>query len=137
MTDNPNVTPTVPAAPPAPGTVDITNVVEAVRSSFVTFAVSFVLAAAATTPWLAWTRLPVISQAFSASLKWVMGTLSESAVMEAFFLNTTIRKQGQAHEFIDAVDALASLPKTASREEYANAEAHRMAAFRNFVMLTN
>lgn len=137
MSPGNDTVPSIPANLPAPGTVDLTNVVEAVRSSFVTFAVTFIEGAAATSPATSWLLVPVIRQAFHAGLTWAIGALSKAVEMQAFFLNTTLRKQGQAADFVQAVDALAALPKTASKEEYANAEKLRMDAFRRFVMVTN
>jgi hypothetical protein len=132
-----NAKPKTPSNPPAPGTVDLTNLVESVRASFVSFAVEFVTQAAASIPYLQWLMLPVIFQAFQASLRWAIDTLSRAAEMRAFFLATALRKRGQAKDFIRAVEAMRALPKTASKEDYANAEKKRMVAFRNFVLLTN
>lgn len=128
---------TVPSEIPSPGTVDLTKTVEGVRASFVVFATEFILNSAASTPYLSWLKLPVISQAFNAILKWGLETLSTWVVMQAFFLNTVLRKQSQASDFIAAIDALNALPSTATKEEYTLAEKNRMDAFRNFVLFSN
>lgn len=134
---DPNVTPQVPAQTPSPGTIDLTDTVEAVRSSFVSLGTAFLIEGASKVPYLMWLNFPIIKQIFQYSVKYFLGKLSEWTAMQAFFMNTTLRKQGQARDFIAAVAALNALPKTASKEEYANAEKARMVAFRNFVMVTN
>lgn len=136
-TDDPNVKPALPNKPAAPGTVDITNLVEDGRKCFVELGMTFVAEGVSKVPWLSWLNLPVIKQAFKATLKYFLNMLSTWCVLQAFIANTIMRKRGQAKDWTNALDALKSLPKTASKEEYANAENKKMEAFRNFVMFVN
>lgn len=123
-------------APPT-GTIDITGVVTNLQSTFVTWAVAYIYGLEIAVPGLTWVALPIVSQLDQAALKAILNMLSQSVLMEAFFLNTAIRKASQAQDYVDAVTAKTSLPPTASQDEYAKAEAAECAAFRNFVMLGN
>lgn len=137
MTTQPpvNATPTVPASPPPTGTIDITNLVATVQSTFINWATKLVVATATGYfPPLGW---PVISSLFNFLVNKVVTVIANAVEMQAFFLNTAIRKASQAQDYINAVDAKASLPPTASDADYEKAEQNEMAAFRNFVMVTN
>ncbi len=122
---------------PTTGTVDITNVVESMRSSFVTWAVAYVYGAEIAIPGMEWVALPVISDIDKEMIKVILDLLTKSVIMEAFFINTAVRKASQAADYIDTINAKKNLPTTATQEEYENAEKAEMAAFRNFVMVTN
>lgn len=119
------------------GTIDITKMVTDGRACFVQLGTAFLLESVSKIPFLAWLNLPVIKQAFDASLRFFLTLLSEWVVLQAFILNTIYRKHAQAHDYISAIDALYNLPKTASKKEFEDAEKKRMAAFRNFVLLSN
>lgn len=134
MTDS---VPVIPSNPPSDGTIDITNIVEALRSSFVTWATAYIFGLEIATPGLEWMALPVISTLDQAVVKEILTLLTKAAVMEAFFMNTAIRKASQAQDYIDAVNAKINLPSTATFEEFTNAEKAEMDAFRNFVRVTN
>lgn len=122
---------------PPTGTIDITDLVEQVRQSFVTWAVDYLFGIETAIPGMEWIDLPVISTIDKEILTTIMNALSSSGVMLAFFLNTTIKKASQAKDFTDAANALNNLPPTATDDEYETAERAKILAFRNFVMLSN
>lgn len=119
------------------GTLDITDLVETMRSSFVAWAVTYALTAVVAVPGFQWVGLPVVNLFFKAIVRWIANILTKSAVMEAFFLNTAIRKGAQAKDYIEAVKAKNNLPTTASDDEYEKAERAEILAFNNFVRVTN
>lgn len=119
------------------GTIDITNVVTSLKSTFVTWAVAYIYGLEIAVPGLEWVATPGIAQADQALLKAVFTSLANSVLMEAFFLNTAIRKASQAQDYVNAVNSKLSLPPSASWDEYARAEATECTAFRNFVVLDN
>lgn len=88
-------------------------------------------------PGLEWVALPVISELDKTAIQAILDLISKSVIMEAFFINTTIRKASQAQDYVSAVDAKNSLPPTATKDEYEAAEKAEMSAFRNFVLITN
>lgn len=134
MTDSP---PALPTNPPNTGTIDITNVVENLRQSFVNWGVAYVYGLEVAVPGLEWVALPVISELDKTAIQAILDLISKSVIMEAFFINTTIRKASQAQDYVSAVDAKNSLPPTATKDEYEAAEKAEMSAFRNFVLITN
>lgn len=115
--------------------IDITNLVENLRSSFVTWATAYIYGLEITVPGLEWVALPGLNIIDKAIITAILNLLTKSAVMEAFFLNTAVKKASQAEDYISAVVAKESLPLDASMEDYANAEAREISAFRTFVML--
>lgn len=115
------------------GGVDITNLVELLRSSFVTWAVGFLFGATIATPGFAWLALPVISSIYSGILRWILNYLSNAAVLEAFFLNTAMTKAGQATDYVNAVQHKLGLPQDVSEVDYAKAEQAEIDAFTLFV----
>lgn len=119
------------------GTIDITNLVDGIKGVWVRWAVSLITNVPKTIPWLAWLSLPIISQLFEFFVSKMVTLIANALEMEGFFLNTAIRKASQASDFVDAINAKNALPKTASTQEYENAEKTEMAAFRNFVRVTN
>lgn len=138
MTDTPtNSTPIAPASPPSTGTIDITNLVEALKNAWIKWGTTYLTTLAASTPYTFWLKWPVISTIFNFFVELGMTALAKALEMQGFFVNTAIRKASQAGDFISAVNAKDSLPPTATQEEYENAEKAQMAAFRNFVMVTN
>jgi hypothetical protein len=139
VTDAPqNAVPTLPPTAIPPGTVDITKLVLGIQKAWVTYGTKIAVEAAKNIPYLGpFLRAPVISHFLEYIIGYVMKALAETGEQQAFFLNTAIRKAGQADEFIEATSILDRLPKTASKEEYKNAETKRLVAFRNFVLLSN
>ncbi len=117
------------------GVIDITEFIELLRSTFVLAATSFIKAYITTTPFAWLTTLPIISTLFSKALNWIMNTLSTAAFMQTFFLNTAIRKNGQANDFINAIKLKDELPKDVSDEVYARYERNQIIAFNSLVRL--
>lgn len=123
--------------PLSEGTIDITDLVEKTRSAFVDWAVTTIYAEEIATPGLEWVGLPVVKDIDQAILRAVLDALSKQAIMQAFFMNTTIRKASQAKDFLDALNAKNALPADATKEQYEQAERNQMDAFRRFVVVTN
>lgn len=117
--------------------VDITDLVEKSKSAFVDWAVAFIYGEEIALPGFQWVALPVINEIDKFLIRQIVQSLADSAVMGAFFLNTALKKATQAKDFVEAADALANVPTTATQEEYKRAEQTRMAAFRDFVLLTS
>lgn len=117
--------------------IDITDLVNKSKSAFVDWAITYIFSQAILVPGLQWLAIPVISDLVKFIVRKIVGSLADSAVMQAFFLNTALRKATQAKDFVAASNALDKVPSTASQEEYKLAEQNRMAAFRNFVMVSN
>lgn len=116
-------------------TIDITNLVAALQKSFVDWAVAYVYGLETAIPGLSWVALPVLSSLDQALVRAIIDLLATSTVMQAFFLNTAIKKASQAQDYLDAIDAKNKLSPTASDADYEKAEQAQMAAFRNFVIL--
>ncbi len=119
------------------GTVDITKLVEAIRSGFVSFGTTFVFTSLCALPGMNWLAFPVVRNLAQAAIKAVINALSKATEMEIFFLNTALRKNSQAREFVEAVQFKEDLPENATKEEYEKAERAQITAFRNFVRLSN
>lgn len=120
---------------PDHSSIDITDLVEKVRSSFVTWGTKFIITAASEVPWLSWLGLPIIKPLFEFMLTKILEALSVGIEMQAFFTNTAIKKASQAKDFVNAVEVKNSLPPIATKDEYEKAELNQMAAFRSFVLL--
>jgi len=120
-----------------PGTIDITDTVTKLQSTFVTWAVAYIYGLEIAVPELSWVATPGISQIDQELLKSAITALSNSAIMAAFFLNTVVRKASQAQDYVNVVNTKLNLPPTTSQEDYAKAEAAECAAFRDFVALNN
>ena len=118
------------------GTVDITSAVGVLQSEFVNWATAAIYGEEVATPALSWVALPVISELDQELIKAVLTALANFEVMQAFFLNTALKKASQAQDFVDTITKLNSLPPTATSEEYASAEKARIAAFTAFVTIT-
>lgn len=120
------------------GTIDVTNVVEALRVGFVDWATAFVMGEELLIPQLAWlATTPIVSSIDRAVIHGIIDMLSKHAVMQAFFVNSAIKNASQADDFVSAVEKRQALPDTATDQEVNDAEAAQMLAFRNFVLLTN
>lgn len=117
--------------------IDITQLVEAMRQTFVTWGTQLVFGLEIEIPGMQWVTLPVISSLDKAAIKEILTLLSKSAVMEAFFINTSIRKQSQSLDYLSAVTVRSSLPQDATDDQYQAAEDAEMKAFANFVKVTN
>jgi hypothetical protein len=118
-------------------TIDITDLIEKTRSAFVDWAVLYLYGLEIAVPGLQWVALPIIKDLNLAIIRAIVDALSKAPVMQGFFLNTALRKATQATGFIEATNHLADLPENVDDETYTKAEAARMDAFRNFVVLTN
>lgn len=120
-----------------PQSIDITDLVEKARSSFVTWGVAYIFGAEVAIPGLEWVADPIISTIDKELIRIVLNAISSSIVMEAFFLNTVVKKASQAQDYVDAVNAKLNLPPSATEAEVLKAEQNEVAAFRNFVVLTS
>lgn len=128
---------TTPSAP-SDGTIDITNLVESLRQTWVTYMVGVTMGAEASIPGLQWAvTTPIISSLDKDALQLIFDFVSKQAEMMGFFGNTAIRKASQAKDYTDAVAFKNGLPSTATDQEYADAEAAELVAFKNFVEVTN
>jgi hypothetical protein len=116
--------------------VDITDLVDALKSAFIDWAVGFVFGLTIAQPLFSWLALPVINSIYRLILKGIIGWLANSAEMAGFFLNTALKKSGQAKDFVDAVNLLKNLPKNVSDAEYAKAEQNQIDAFNALVRIT-
>lgn len=119
------------------GVIDITNMVSNMQSTFISMAEAYVLAAILAVPGLGWLMAPILKYLLGGALTWIITKIATWSVMQAFFLNTAIRKASQAQDYTDAVAAKNSLPKDVSDADYEKAEQTEMAAFRDFVILSN
>lgn len=115
--------------------IDITDTVEKMKTTFILSAQEYLIALALTYvgPFGAW----LVKALVRPFLGWVLGRLVEWPLMQAFFLNTAIRKGSQAVDYVEAVDRKHKLPPTASEVEYANAEMEELRTFRDFVLVSN
>lgn len=117
-------------------TIDITELVENLRQTWVVWAVDTAYAAVVIQPGFQWLAFPVISTLFKKVLEAVANALSKTAEQQAFFLNTAVRKASQSVDFTEAVKKKNSLPEDVSDEDYRKAELAQMDAFRSFVRVT-
>lgn len=121
---------------PNTGVIDITDLVESMRSTFVSWAVKTSHAALIATPAFSWLGLPIVSSIYSTVATKALDVISKAGTMQAFFINTAIRKPAQAQDYIDALTKKASLADTATDAEYMEAEKNEINAFNSFVRLT-
>lgn len=128
-----------PTQPPAhdSGTIDITDLVEKLRRTFVKAAKAYLMGLALAIPGLGWLATFAIKVFLGGAIDWVLNVLSKWEVMQLFFLNTAIRKASQSVDYVSAVAGVGSLPSNVSDEVYANAEQAEINAFYNFVRVTN
>lgn len=116
-------------------TIDLTDLAEKMKESFVLsghdFLLNLVLASGigAVGAWF-------VKVLLSPFIKWVLEKLSEWALMQAFFINTAIRKSSQADDYINAINQRKNLTN-ASDKEYQRAEENEIEAFNRFVRLSN
>lgn len=112
--------------------VDLTDLVETMRTTFVTWSVNTIFAQTVATPGLQWLALPIISSIYRAILTKIVGMVSKEAAMQLFFMNTAIRKSTQSKDYVDAVRAKQGAK---TYEEFEKAEQYEIQAFNNFVRL--
>lgn len=124
-------------SPPDLGTIDITNLVEFIRTTFVSLAKKYIMGLALAIPGVGPFVLWLMNVFLGPLLQWILDKLTTWEVTQAFFINTAIRKASQAADYVDTVNYKNSLPPTVSDEDYAHAEAAEMHSFYNFVVLTN
>jgi hypothetical protein len=117
------------------GIIDLTNVVEKMRSTFVLAAKEYLMGLLMAIPGLGPFAMWFARVLGGRFIDWVLGRLSEWSVMQAFFMNTAIRKGTQAASYVKKVDAKEQLPLTATDEEYEKAERDELAAFDVLVSL--
>lgn len=115
-------------------TIDITDLVETMRESFVKWGEEYAANAAIAAPGFGWLALPVVNLLFRGLLRWVLNIITESIIMETFFLNTAVRKAEQATDYVNAVTKRKLIKYGDS--EYEQAERNEISAFNNFVRLT-
>lgn len=118
------------------GVIDVTDLVEKARLTFVKWGVEYLFGLAMAQPGMGWINWPIIRGIVEFALNGLLDLLSKSTIMGAFFLNTAIRKASQANDYLDAVKAVDSLPKDATDEEYEKAERAEIDAFAKFVVVT-
>jgi len=118
-----------------PDELDLTSVVNALGDTFVRWGGDYLYTQAIATPGLSWLALPVVSTVVRWVLDNALRRLSESTQMQAFFLNTAIRKSGEAQDYWNTVLNKIMIPNAASQEEYEKAEQDEMAAFDRLVRL--
>ncbi len=109
--------------------IDITDLVDALKNGFISWAVNALFAWTVSFPFLSWLGLPVVSSIYRLILNALMSALANFAEMQGFFLNTALKKSGQAKDFVDAVKFRQSLPPNVTEEAYAKAEKRQMDAF--------
>lgn len=114
-------------------TIDITELVERLRNSFVVAQVDAVFASIASITGFGWVTLPVISTLVRAAIGFVIGRVADTLVMHGFFLNTAIRKADQAHEYLEASREKDRQAPTATDEEYERLERVEIDRFRDLV----
>ncbi len=117
--------------------IDVTDLVENMRSAFVDYGVAYVFGLEVAIPGMEWVSLPIISTVDKEVIREILNLVSKATIMQAFFLNTALRKASQAGDLIAAVKTKLSLPQGASDADYEKAERAQMLAFRNFVLLVN
>jgi hypothetical protein len=121
----------------SPGTVDVTNLVATLQSTFVNWATAYVVAQTIAIPYLSWIAMPFVNYIYKSLVGWLLGILSRSTVMMAFFMNTAIKKASQAQDYLDAVNAKNSLPNTVTQAQYKQYEQNEISAFNSLVSLTS
>jgi hypothetical protein len=116
-------------------TVDITDLVDTMRESFVKWGEEYAVNAAILSPGFGWLALPVVNLFFRGIVKWVLNIVAKSLIMEAFFLNTSVRKASQASDYVNAVNKRKLIKY--GDASYEKAEQDEIKAFNNFVRVTS
>lgn len=118
------------------GVVDITETVEELRQAWVTWSIRYINGLEAATPELMWLNGSLTNSVEEAILKVILDAISKAVEMQAFFLNTAIRKASQAKDFTKVVREIREKQENMTEEEFEKAEQRKMDAFRNFVSVT-
>jgi len=118
-------------------TIDITDLVSNLQTTFVSLAKAFLLGEALAIPGLGPFLTWIINNFFGPILDWVLAKLTAWSVFQSFILNTALRKASEAADYTDSVNYKNSLPPTTSEDDYAHAEAAEAHAFYTFVVLSN
>lgn len=119
------------------GVIDITMTVEAMKTTFISAALTMIEAAALAIPGVGPVAAWFIRTLGAPALSWALTKLANWTVMEAFFENTILRKGEQANTYVAAVAFKNNLPETATDAEYEKAQLAEIDAFNSFVLLTN
>jgi len=116
--------------------IDITDLVENLRQTFVTAAQTYIMGLILAVPGFGPVAAWFTKVFLGPFLTWVLNKISTWSVMQAFFLNTSLRKSGQAGDYLNAKFYKENLPVDATNEVYAEAEQKEIAAFNEFVCVT-
>lgn len=119
------------------GTIDLTDIAEKMKATFVIAGKEFLLAQALAIPGLGPFAAWAIRNLAASAIEWVLVKLSNWTYMQAFFINTAIRKASQARDYVAAVDAKDALPADATDEEFENAERLELESFDRLVRVSN
>lgn len=117
-------------------TIDITETVEYLKSSWVTWAKAYLFGVIVAIPALGWLAAPVIKLFFGAALDWILNKLANSAEQQAFFMNTVLRKASQASDYTDVMRRKLNFPLDGSDKDYEELEREEMVAFGQLVRVT-
>lgn len=119
------------------GTIDVTNLVETMKETWIITSRELIMTSILAIPGLG-IFLTWCVRAFGAQvIEWILRALADSALMLAFFGNTALRKASQAGDYVATVNHKNSLPETATDAEYEAAERMEIDAFNRFVAVTS
>lgn len=117
-------------------TIDLTPVVDSLKEGFVLASEAHIIAIAMATPGVGPFASWIIQNLLRHFIRWSLERLADSIGMQAFFLNTAIRKSRQAEDYVKAVEAINALPDNVSDVTYREAELAKIGAFHNFVRIS-
>lgn len=115
--------------------VDVSELAASLKGSFELWAARYLLSHVIVVPGLAWLGWAGVSALALAALTGLVSFLTDSAILDAFFLNTAYQKAGEARAYLAAVATTAAVSSEATNEEYAVAEEAEILAFSKFVRL--
>ncbi len=118
------------------GTIDLTDVIEKMKTTFVLAAKDYLVLQALAVPGLGTIAAWFVRVLGSAAIDWTLNKLANWTVMQAFFLNTAMRKLSQAKEYVIAVNEKENL-SDASEVDYEKAERKEIDLFIDFVRISN
>lgn len=116
--------------------IDLTPVVEQLKRTFILAAQEYIVTLALAVPGIGPVASWFVKVLLSPLLRWALTKLADWSAMQAFFLNTAIRKADQAHEWVKTIDELRALPDTVDEITYEEAERAQIASFHDFVRVT-
>lgn len=120
----------------ANATIDLTDAVEKMRVTFTTLGKVFLYECLCSIPYVGvGFKAPIISTIVKLGINWALDKLGSWSVMQAFFMNTALRKTSQAFDYVDAVNEKLKLVGV-TNEVYKLAEKKEMDTFINLVMVT-